>query len=117
MVLLVSRVSIVRIQREIRGAGQEEAFKNATKDEVVIKLDQKEGFLGSPGEEGMAVSKGTEALAAEHGWGHWRVSGRRCGEGWAGACLDPEGKCTSVDRRVFRKVEDSLFPGHDTKQP
>lgn len=47
MVLLVSRVSIVRIQREIRGAGQEEAFKNATKDEVVIKLDQKEGFLGS----------------------------------------------------------------------
>lgn len=34
-----------------------------------------------------------------------------------GDCLDPAGKCASADRRVFRKVEDTLFTDHDTKQP
>lgn len=65
------------------------------------------------------MGTGTEALTALGGWGaggtgEWQ----EMGEGWTGD------KCASVGGRVFRKVEhellfsrveDSLFPGHDTK--
>lgn len=119
MVLLVSTLNTVRLQRAICGVGQEAALKKATNDEAAIKLDQKEQFLGLARGGGhdseqrhrsinCIVQLGVQERQEMGGWLGWSR---------AGSGLDPPDKCTSPGGvgGVFRKMEDSLFPGHDTK--
>lgn len=118
MVLLMSRFNTVRIQREYVGWGRKQHSRKQQKmkGQLLVSWIRKKRFLGLAREGGHGSEQRLQGINCTT-WLGARERGRRWEEEGAGACLDPAGKCASADRHVFRKVEDSLFTDHDTKQP